>query len=117
MADRYGVRPVALWSLFAFGISFAAISLTPTANEASTLYIYYALWVVVGIVGIGSTPVTWSRAVNLWFFKNRGLALGVLLLGTSFAAIIVPKVAVWVIAELRLALDVRQRCDCSPSSR
>ncbi len=98
MADRYGVRPVALWSLFAFGISFAAISLTPTANEVSTLYIYYALWVVVGIVGIGSTPVTWSRAINLWFFKNRGLALGVLLLGTSFAAIVVPKVAVWVIA-------------------
>ena len=58
MADRYGVRPVALWSLFAFGLAFAAIALTPTANEASTLYIYYGLWVVVGLVGIGSTPVT-----------------------------------------------------------
>ncbi len=97
MADRFGVRPVALWSLFAFAIAFAAISLTPTANEASTLYIYYALWVVVGIVGIGSTPVTWTRAINLWFYKNRGLALGILLMGTSTAAMIVPKVAVWVI--------------------
>jgi len=97
MADRFGVRPVALWSLFGFGLAFAAISLTPTANEASTLYVYYGLWIVVGLVGIGSTPVTWSRAINLWFYANRGLALGILLMGTSLAAMIVPKVAVWAI--------------------
>ncbi len=97
MADRFGVRPVALWSLFAFAVAFAAISLTPTANDPSTLYIYYGFWVVVGLVGIGSTPVTWSRAINLWFFKHRGLALGILLMGTSLAAMVVPQVAVWAI--------------------
>lgn len=97
MADRFGVRPIALWSLFAFAAAFAAISLTPTANNASTLYIYYGFWAVVGLVGIGSTPVTWSRAINLWFFKNRGLALGILLMGTSIAAMVVPQVAVWAI--------------------
>ncbi|MEO0462913.1 MAG: MFS transporter [Pseudomonadota bacterium] len=97
MADRYGVRPVALWSLFAFGIAFAAIALTPTANTTATLYSYYGLWVLVGIVGIGSTPVTWSRAINLWFYANRGLALGILLMGTSLAAMVIPKVAVWAI--------------------
>lgn len=97
MADRFGVRPVALWSLFAFAIAFAAISLTPTSNDPSTLYIYYGFWVVVGLVGIGSTPVTWSRAINLWFFKNRGLALGILLMGTSLAAMVVPQIAVWAI--------------------
>lgn len=99
MADRYGVRPVALWSLFAFGLAFAAISLTPAAQEPSTLYIYYAFWVVVGLVGIGSTPVTWSRAINLWFFQHRGLALGILLMGTSIAAMVVPQVAVWAIGQ------------------
>ncbi len=97
LADTHGVRKVALWSLLAFGLSFGAIALTPTSSSASTLYIYYALWVVVGLVGIGSTPVSWSRAINLWFFKNRGLALGILLLGTSVAAIFVPKLAVWAI--------------------
>ncbi|MEW4467795.1 MFS transporter [Parasphingorhabdus sp. JC815] len=97
LADKYGVRKVALYSLLAFGLSFAAISLTPTAQASSTLYIYYALWVVVGLIGIGSTPVSWSRAINLWFFKHRGLALGILLLGTSLAAIVVPKLAVWAI--------------------
>jgi OFA family oxalate/formate antiporter-like MFS transporter len=95
LADSYGVRKVALYSLAAFGLSFGAIALTPTAAATSTLYIYYGLWVLVGLVGIGSTPVSWSRAINLWFFKHRGLALGILLLGTSLAAIIVPKLAVW----------------------
>ncbi|APG63444.1 MFS transporter [Sphingorhabdus lutea] len=98
MADKYGVRPVALWSLFAFGLSFAALSLTPTSNNISTLYIYYGFWVVIGLVGMGSTPISWSRAINLWFYKNRGFALGLLLLGTSLAAIIVPKLTVWIIA-------------------
>ena len=97
LADKYGVRKVALYSLVAFGTSFAMISLTPTAAVTSTLYLYYALWVLVGLVGIGSTPVTWSRAINLWFFKHRGLALGILLMGTSLAAITVPKLAVWAI--------------------
>ena len=97
MADRFGVRPVALWSMFAFGVTFAAISLTPATNSATTLYIYYGFWIVGGLVSIGSTPVTFSRAVNLWFVKNRGLALGILLLGTSFAAMIVPQLAVWAI--------------------
>ena len=99
LADRYGVRPVALWSLFAFGIAFAAIALTPTGGGSSTLMAYYGLWVLVGLVGIGSTPVTWSRAINLWFFKHRGLALGILLMGTSLAAIVVPKLTVWSIEE------------------
>ncbi|RJY10039.1 MFS transporter [Aurantiacibacter aquimixticola] len=98
MADRYGVRRVALFSLLVFGLAFAAIALTPTSDAASTLYIYYGLWVVVGLVGIGSTPVTWSRAVNMWFFRRKGLALGILLMGTSIAAMIVPQVASWAIA-------------------
>lgn len=98
LSDRFGVRSVALWSVFAFAISLAAVSLTPMEKSASTLAIYYGLWVVIGIVGIGSTPVTWSRAVNLWFYRHRGLALGILLMGTSAAALFVPKMAVWAIS-------------------
>lgn len=98
LADRYGVRKVALLSLTAFGLAFAALALTPTSNAASTLYIYYGLWVLIGIVGIGSTPITWSRAVNMWFFRRKGLALGILLMGTSLAALVIPQVASWAIS-------------------
>jgi MFS family permease len=88
-ADRYGVRPVALLSLLAFGLAFAAFAFTPSAIIG-----YYGLWLVLGLVGIGSTPVTWTRAINLWFFKSRGLALGLTLIGTSLAAVFLPRLTV-----------------------
>jgi len=92
LADRFGVRPVALLSLLAFSLAFAAFALIPASLAG-----YYALWLLLGLVGIGSTPVTFSRAVNMWFFKNRGLALGIMLLGTSLAAIVIPGLTVWAI--------------------
>jgi MFS transporter, OFA family, oxalate/formate antiporter len=94
LADRHGVRKVALLSTLAFGIVFASVGAVP-----ASLFAFYMVFFLMGLVGIGSTPVTWSRAVNMWFYKNRGLALGILLIGTSIAALVVPRVAVWAIAE------------------
>lgn len=88
MADRYGVRPVAIGSLLAFAIVFASFYLLP-----GSLGGWYLFWALLGIVGIGSTPVTWSRAVSMWFNRNRGLALGIMLLGTSLSAVVVPQIA------------------------
>lgn len=87
LADRLGVRPVALWSLLAFGLVFAAFYFMPGSIAG-----WYGSWFLLGLIGIGSTPVTWSRAVSMWFTRNRGLALGIMLIGTSIAAIIVPQV-------------------------
>ncbi len=92
LADKYGVRRVALLSLVAFVLAFSSFYFTQ-----KSLAVFYGFWVLVGLVGIGSTPVTWSRGISLWFAKNRGLALGVMLLGTSVAAFIVPKIAVFAI--------------------
>lgn len=92
-ADKYGVRPVALLSLLGFGLTFSLLAFIPDSKLA-----WYMTWAIGGLVGIGSTPVTWSRAINMWFVKNRGLALGILLLGTSLAGIVVPQLA-------RLAID------------
>jgi MFS transporter, OFA family, oxalate/formate antiporter len=90
LSDKYGVRRVALLSLVGFTVAFAAMYFTPPSLAG-----YYALWFLIGLVGIGSTPVTWSRAISMWFVRNRGLALGIMLIGTSMAALIVPNLAVW----------------------
>ena len=89
MADRYGVRPVALGSLAAFGLAFGSFAFIP-----GSLAWFYFIWVLVGLVGIGSTPVTWTRAINLWFYRHRGLALGLTLMGTSVSAVLLPVITV-----------------------
>ena len=91
-ADRWGVRPVALGSLGVFGLIFAAFSVIP-----GQLWAFYLLWTLVGLFGIGSTPVTYSRAINLWFFRQRGLALGLTLVGTSISAMLLPIITVQLI--------------------
>ena len=52
-SDRFGVRPVTLVSVFLFGLTFASFYIMP-----GSLWGYYGLWFLVGLVGIGSTPVT-----------------------------------------------------------
>ncbi len=88
LSDRFGVRPVALTSLFLFALVFASFYLLPQSKLG-----YWLFWAVLGAIGIGSTPVTWSRAISMWFNRNRGLALGIMLLGTSLAAVTVPQIA------------------------
>lgn len=104
MADRFGVRRVAIGSTLAFALSFAAFWFMPPSLAG-----WYGLWAVLGVVGIGSTPVTWSRAVSMWFAKNRGLALGLMLIGTSISALVVPQVVTRAIAaygDWRIAFPV-----------
>jgi MFS family permease len=92
-ADRHGARRVAVLSLPLFALMFGSLALTP-----GSLAVYYAQWTLIGLVAIGSTPVVFSRLVNQWFFRRRGLALGIMLLGTSLAAVILPPLVTWAIA-------------------
>jgi MFS family permease len=78
LADHFGVRKVALVSVALFGLSFMAFSLS---NGSLTLY--YATWASVAVLGTGTLPITWTRAVNNWFDLRKGFALGLCLLGTG----------------------------------
>jgi MFS family permease len=92
LADRIGVRRVAIGTLALFGITFAALAFTP-----ASLFTFYLLWVLMGALGGGSTPVSWTRAVNAWFVHNRGLALALTLMGTGITAAFLPSFATWLI--------------------
>lgn len=78
LADRYGVRRVTLVSVVLFGLSLALFAL---GNGSLTLF--YLNWLLLATVGAGTLPITWTRPVNNWFNKHRGLALGLSLLGTG----------------------------------
>jgi predicted MFS family arabinose efflux permease len=92
LADRIGVRKVAIATLALFGVAFAALAFTP-----ASLFAFYLLWILMGALGGGSTPVSWTRAVNAWFVHNRGLALALTLMGTGVTAAFLPSFATWLI--------------------
>lgn len=82
--DRFGARKVALVSLPLFGLSYMSLAL----NNGS-LTIFYAQWIVMSILGIGTLSATWTRVVTQWFDKWRGMALGVASCGTGITGFVV----------------------------
>lgn len=78
LAVRFGVRRVAIISLVLFAFAFMGF-----AFSNGSLTLYYATWAIVAVVGAGSLPITWTRAVNHAFEDRKGLALGISLMGTG----------------------------------
>lgn len=83
LADRYGVRPVAISTLILFSLGFMAFALMN-----GSLFFYFCLWGLVAAVGAGTLPATWTRGVAGAFHRHRGIALGVSLVGSGIFAII-----------------------------
>lgn len=87
-ADKYGARPLALISLCLYFIAFSALSLI---GENITQYYITAFFI--GFAGAGTTPITWTKAINGAFNRNRGIALGLALMGTGATGFIAPPAA------------------------
>ncbi|WP_404476664.1 MFS transporter [Novosphingobium sp. BL-52-GroH] len=92
--DRRGPRGVALASLAALGIALMLL-----AASGPALVTYYGAWVLVALLGCGTTPLTWTRMISQNFDKARGLALGIALAGTGIASIAGPRFCTYVIGE------------------
>ena len=93
LLDRYGPRRVILPCMAIFGVAFASVGLlTPH------LLHLYAIFVLMGVVGNGTTQMGYSRAVSTWFDKRRGLALALMLAGVGTGSIIFSPLAQALIA-------------------
>jgi len=92
LTDRYGARRVALTSVCLFSLVMMSFSLM---NGSLTLYL--GIWVLLAVCGAGTLPITWTRAVNGWFFRRRGLALGLSLVGTGLFGLLAKQYAWWLI--------------------
>jgi MFS transporter, OFA family, oxalate/formate antiporter len=93
LMDRFGARPVALIATFLFGVTWATIAYTPESLTG-----FYMLWALMGIVSAGSTPVTWTRTVNSWFVKRRGIALAITLSVSASVGALSIFVSPWLIS-------------------
>ena len=92
MVDRYGARVIGLISIPLYG--FAMVCFFFVEDQ---LWSYYLIWVLMSIIAAGTLPVTWTRVVNGWFDRYRGIALGITLAGTGIAATLGPMYVTWLI--------------------
>jgi MFS family permease len=92
LADRIGPRRVALGGVI---VSTGGIALLATAT--GSLVNWSLLWVVVALGAVLAQANVWASAVASRFDRGRGLALAVMLCGTSICAAVVPVLTTWLI--------------------
>jgi MFS family permease len=88
LLDRVSPRRVIVPCLVIFGCAFASLALlTPH------LWHFYAVFLLLGIVGNGTAQMAYSRAVTSWFDRRRGAALALVMSGGAIGAMALPPLA------------------------
>ncbi|HEX3118835.1 MAG TPA: MFS transporter, partial [Candidatus Acidoferrum sp.] len=87
LVDRFGVRRVIVPSTVIFGLTLISFKYFSTS-----LWQLYAFFIVIGFIGTGAAPVPYGIVVSRWFDKRRGLALGLMMMGLSCGAILMPPI-------------------------
>jgi len=103
MLDKYGARKIALTSLVTFTLFFSSFGLI-----GSNILSFYVVLILIALLSAGSMPITYTRVINTWFNKRRGIALGIMLSGTGLVATFSPSAASYLIEIIgwRLAYPV-----------
>lgn len=84
--DRYGPRLVALISMGGYALVWLLF-----ARMGGTQAEYFLIAFLLGVIGSGTLPVTWTRGVNGAFEIRRGLALGLALMGSGATGFFAPR--------------------------
>jgi len=85
LTDRFGSRRPILVCMVVFGALYASLSLlTPH------LWHLYAVFLILGLVGPGTSAVPHASLISRWFTGRRGLALGFAMCGTATGGVIWP---------------------------
>ncbi|MEE9279025.1 MAG: MFS transporter [Myxococcota bacterium] len=88
LLDRFGARRVIVPSLLLFGLGVLSFSIL-----LPELWHFYAIYVLLGVVGSGTTPVSFSKVISHWFDRRRGIALALIATGSSLGAFVLPPFA------------------------
>jgi MFS family permease len=83
--DRVGAKRVLFPSMVLWAVSFASLSLL-----TGSLVQFYAVFLLSGVLGLGSSTLIYTRAIAAWFDRSRGLALGLAMSGVSVAGVAIP---------------------------
>jgi len=93
LVDRFGARKVIVPSVLIFGFSLLSFQFL-----SGNLWHFYAIYILMGLVGGGSSLVPYSGVISHWFDKRRGLALGLAAIGVGSSTFLMPSLAYALIA-------------------
>ncbi len=91
LVDRVGARKVLLPCVAVYGAAFCCLSLVKTLTGL------YAIYILLGVVGNGTTQLCYARVISAWFDRRRGLALATMMAGVGAGAIGIPPLGTWLI--------------------
>lgn len=94
IADRYGVRPAMIGGALLLSLSLFLYSQVDSIGDI------YLLRLGMGASLAGAGLVICVTIVSRWFVSQRGLALGLMLSGTSLGNAVIPQLNTWIIGEL-----------------
>ncbi len=79
LLDRFSARKVIFWSAVISGAGFIGLGFT------SGLFTFFLFFVIICLGASGvSHAVTWPVIISRWFRRNRGLAIGIAVMGPIF---------------------------------
>ncbi|NIB38499.1 MFS transporter [Pseudomaricurvus alkylphenolicus] len=87
LAGKYGIRLLGIAGLVGHALAYWMISL----NNGS-LFLWYASFSLLAVLGAGSLPIIWTSVLNGYFVKHRGKAIGIIMAGTGMGAFILPPI-------------------------
>jgi len=88
LLDKFAPRRIILPAIVLFSLGLASLSLlTPS------LLHFYAVYLLLGIVGNATAQLAYSRTVSTWFAGRRGLAFALMLAGSGVGSILLPILA------------------------
>lgn len=93
IADRFGVRPAMVGGALLLSAGLYGYSMVESLTQM------YLLRVVLGAALAGAGLVVCVTIVSRWFVAQRGLALGLMLAGTSLGNALIPQVNTWLIGQ------------------
>ncbi len=79
LLDRFSARKLIFWSAVISGAGFIGLGLT---TGLLTFFLFFVL-ICLGASGV-SHAVTWPVIISRWFRRNRGLAIGLAVMGPIF---------------------------------
>ncbi len=88
LLDRHPARRIVIPCTIIYGLAFSSLAFL-TSHLSHLLFIF----VILGIVGNGTTQLGYSRVVSAWFDRERGRALAAVMAGSGLGSMVFPPIA------------------------